>query len=333
MEILTLRLQETRARCSCARSEIRLQNQLGVLLITTKFASSDHFACKDKRHAPRAPENNNEYQAENKSGGHGQEHLCLVVNPGRAAMSEKTKPGAVSRPDTLREFQFHEYYDSTSAVNTSDRFSAMWKPSFRGREAQPDVPVGCRDKLTQCNGVHVLRPAELHVPHAFAGAFQEAGRVVKHRPVEEADIHVRPEGVDVPERRVSHTRRGMAVVQQLANVRSAGAHLLKPWPRERSQLVIRFGKPSLDAGVSMNGTREAHELAHPNSLQANVKAAHSGQVASTIILGDPCHLRQSLKSITASHENSLRAIRSVVRSAVCSADPAAKVLYRSAIIR
>jgi hypothetical protein len=54
----------------------------------------------------------------------------------------------------------------------------------------------------------------------------------------------------------------MAIVQKLANVRSAAAHLFKPWPREPLQLVIRLGKPSLDAGVSLNGTREPHELAH-----------------------------------------------------------------------
>jgi hypothetical protein len=146
------------------------------------------------------------------------------------------------------------------------------KTSFRGSEAQPDVPVGCRDKLTQCNGVHLLRPAEFHVPHAFAGAFQEAGRVGKHRPVEEADIHMNPEGVDVPKRRISHTRSGMAIVQKLANVRSAVAHLFKPRPREPSQLVIRAGKPSVDAGVSLNGTREPQELAHWTSLP-NIKPA------------------------------------------------------------
>jgi hypothetical protein len=143
---------------------------------------------------------------------------------------------------------------------------AMPKTSFRGPEAQPDVPVCCRDKFTQCNGVHLLRPAELHVPHAFACAFQEAGRVVEHRPVEESDIHM-TEGVDVPNR-ISHTRSGMAIVQKLANVRSAAAHLFKPWPGEPSQLVIRLGKPSVDAGVSLNGTREPQESPHRTSLPA-----------------------------------------------------------------
>ncbi|SEC48202.1 hypothetical protein SAMN05519104_1463 [Rhizobiales bacterium GAS188] len=140
--------------------------------------------------------------------------------------------------------------------------------SFRGPEAQPDVPVGCRDKFTQGNGVHVLRPAELHVPHAFAGAFEEAGRVVEHRPVEEADIHMNAEGVDVGKRRISHTRSGMTIVQKLANVRSAAAHLFKPWLGEPSQLVIGLGKPSVDAGVSLNGTREPQELAHRSRLPA-----------------------------------------------------------------
>src|SRR6266851_2325312 len=105
---------------------------------------------------------------------------------------------------------------------------AMLKASLPGSEAQPDVPVGRRYEFAQCGGVHLLPPADLHVPHAFAGTFKQAGRVVERRSVEEADIHMSSEGVDVPKRRVPHTRGGMAIVQKLANVRSAAAHLFKP---------------------------------------------------------------------------------------------------------
>jgi hypothetical protein len=181
-------------------------------------------------------------------------------------------PGFRRRP-CLKYFSIGNRARTSAGLNMHDgcnlgQLLAVSKTSFRGPEAQPDVQVGCRAKLTQCNGVHLLRPAKLHVPHAFAGAFQEAGRVVKHRSVEEADIRMNPEGVDVPKRRISHTRSGMAIVQNLANVRSAAAHLFKPWPGEPSQLVIRAGKPSVDAGVSLNGTREPQELAHRTSLPA-----------------------------------------------------------------
>ncbi len=94
------------------------------------------------------------------------------------------------------------------------------------------------------------------MPHAFAGAFQKAGRVIERRPVEEADIHMSTEGVDVPKRRISHTRRGMAIVQKFANVRSAAAHLLEPWLGDPSQLIIRLGEPSANPGVSLNGAWE-----------------------------------------------------------------------------
>ena len=106
------------------------------------------------------------------------------------------------------------------------------------------------------------------MPHAFAGAFQKAGRVVERRPVEEADIHMRTEGVDVPKRRISHTRGGTAIVQKFANVRSAAAHLFEPWLGDPPQLAIRPGKPRDDAGVSLNGTREPQEFAHGISLPA-----------------------------------------------------------------
>ena len=125
-----------------------------------------------------------------------------------------------------------------------------------GSEAQPDVPVCRRYKFTQRGGVNLMRPAEFHVPHSFAGAFQKARPVVERRAVEEADIHMSIEGVDVPKRRISHTRSGMAIVQKFANVRSAPAHQLKPWLGDPSQLVIRLGKPSVNAGVPPNGARE-----------------------------------------------------------------------------
>jgi hypothetical protein len=133
---------------------------------------------------------------------------------------------------------------------------AVLKASLRESEAPPDVPVCCRYKFTQCSGVRLLRPAELHVPHAFAGASQKAGRIVERRPVEEADIHMSTEGVDVAKRRISHARGGMAIVQKLANVRPAAAHLFKPWLGDQSQFVIRLGKPSVNARVSLNGARE-----------------------------------------------------------------------------
>jgi len=62
------------------------------------------------------------------------------------------------------------------------------------------------------------------MPHAFAGAFQKAFRVIERRTVEEADIHVSTEGVDIPEGHIFHARGGVAIVQKLAYVRTAAAH-------------------------------------------------------------------------------------------------------------
>lgn len=100
------------------------------------------------------------------------------------------------------------------------------------------------------------------MPHAFAGSLQKAGRIVERRPVEEADIHMSTEGIDVAERRVSHARRGMAVVQKLANVRAATTHPLEPRLTDPSQLVVGLGEPGVDAGVSPDGGRETEEFAH-----------------------------------------------------------------------
>lgn len=106
------------------------------------------------------------------------------------------------------------------------------------------------------------------MPHAFAVSFQEAARVVERSSVEKADIHMRTEGVDVAKRRISHARGGMAIVQKLANVRSAAAHPLKPRLADPSHLVIGLGKPSVNAGVSLNGAGKSQELAHQTRLAA-----------------------------------------------------------------
>jgi hypothetical protein len=70
------------------------------------------------------------------------------------------------------------------------------------------------------------------------------------------------EGVDVPKRGVSHASPGIAIVQKLANVGSAAAHLFKPWLGDASHLVVGLVKPSLDVGVAPDGAREVKEGAH-----------------------------------------------------------------------
>ena len=120
-----------------------------------------------------------------------------------------------------------------------------------------DVLVRRRYELNQRGGVYLLPPAELHVSHAFAGAFQKAGPVVERRPVEEADIHVGTEGIDIRKRGIFHTGNGMTVVQEFANFRPAAAHAFEPWLRHPSQLVVGFTEPHVDAAVSLNGAGEA----------------------------------------------------------------------------
>jgi hypothetical protein len=106
------------------------------------------------------------------------------------------------------------------------------------------------------------------MPHPSACAFQQAGRVVERRTGKEADVHVGAEGVDVPKRGVSHARRGVAVLQKFADVRTAAAHLFEPWLSHQPQLVVRLGKPNIDAWVTPHGAREPEELVHAIRLPA-----------------------------------------------------------------
>lgn len=104
------------------------------------------------------------------------------------------------------------------------------------------------------------------MPHALAASLQKTGRVVERRPVEEADVHMRAEGVDIAERGVPDAGRGMAVLQKLANIGAAAAHLLEPWLGDPPQLVVRRGKPGVDLGVAPGGGGEAEEIAHERGV-------------------------------------------------------------------
>lgn len=97
------------------------------------------------------------------------------------------------------------------------------------------------------------------MPHALARALEQPGRIVERRPVEEADIHMSTERIDIAERRIFHAGNGVAVIQNLANVRSAATHHIKPWQRKSPQFVIGLAKPRLDGRISPDGARKAHE--------------------------------------------------------------------------
>src|SRR5580704_3852623 len=129
-------------------------------------------------------------------------------------------------------------------------------------ETRLDIPVCRHDKFAERSFVYALPPADLHMTHAFAGAFQKVGRVIVLRPVEETDIHMRTEGVDIPKRRVGHACSGTPVVQKFAHVCSATAHTLEPWPRYPPQFVIWRREPSVDARVSLKGARQQKEFFH-----------------------------------------------------------------------
>jgi len=81
---------------------------------------------------------------------------------------------------------------------------------------------------------------QLYMPHALAGPIEKANRVVQRRTKEEAHVGVGAEGIDIAKRRVPNARRGMPIGQQLADIVSARAHPLEPWPHQASQLVMRL---------------------------------------------------------------------------------------------
>src|SRR5262245_48240461 len=113
------------------------------------------------------------------------------------------------------------------------------------REASLDVVVGDCDQVAQSRNVQFFAGAQLHMAHALARAFEQAGGIREHCAIEEADIRMSLECVDIAKRRVLHTNDRASVVQELADIGTAATHALKPCPGHQAKRIGEVGKPSL----------------------------------------------------------------------------------------
>jgi hypothetical protein len=96
-----------------------------------KITRPGNFACEDKdvrRHARQITMNIN---AEHKGPGPWRRHPAGRQPRSRPDTSHQTKPGAVSRPGTIRQFQFHECTDLRRRVNPEAFLEAKPKPPQR----------------------------------------------------------------------------------------------------------------------------------------------------------------------------------------------------------
>jgi hypothetical protein len=100
------------------------------------------------------------------------------------------------------------------------------------------------------------------VTHKLACAFQQTLWIGNFGPAKEPNIYVSFEGVDVPECRVSYTRRRMAIMQQFSHIISTHAHNPKPMPRDYTQVPRTRFHPSLDGWITLNRTGKPKELIH-----------------------------------------------------------------------
>ena len=95
---------------------------------------------------------------------------------------------------------------------------------------------------------------------------------IKRRAVEEADIHVRLEGVDVSKWRVLDAGDGAAVMEYLAHVGAAASHLFKPSLRQPTQFV-GLGEPKLDLGIAWHRAGKPKELFGLHNSPSDLKLA------------------------------------------------------------
>ena len=98
--------------------------------------------------------------------------------------------------------------------------------------------------------------------HKLTGAFQQTLRIGNFGTSKEPNIYVSFEGVDVPECRVSYTRRRMAIMQQFSHIVSTLTHNLEPMLRDYTQVSCVRLHPGPDGWITLNRTGEPQELIH-----------------------------------------------------------------------
>ena len=112
--------------------------------------------------------------------------------------------------------------------------------------------------------------------HASALAFQQVSRIGQRAPLEKSHIDVRREYIDVAEGRISETRDGTIVVQQLQHFVPTPSHDLKPLVRDIAQFTRVFFHPHLDGGVALDSAVESEHLCRLFHLLAGFLCGRSG---------------------------------------------------------
>ena len=110
--------------------------------------------------------------------------------------------------------------------------------------------VGGGNQVAQSLDVQCRAGAQLHMTHAFARAFEQAGGVRERGTIVEADIRVNLERIDISKRRVSQTSDRTSVVRS--------SRTPAPQPRMRSnhiRAINRKGSAKSENQASIRGSR------------------------------------------------------------------------------
>ena len=105
---------------------------------------------------------------------------------------------------------------------------------------------------------HIRR--ELYVPHEFAGALQDSGRIRQRRALKESNIHVCREHVDVGKRRIAQAGGGHTIMHDLADIIAALAHHFKPLAGNVAEFPALLLEPCFDGGVSLESAAQSEEF-------------------------------------------------------------------------
>jgi hypothetical protein len=90
--------------------------------------------------------------------------------------------------------------------------------------------------------------------------------------MEEADIGMRPERVDISERRVADAGDRTSVVEKLADVGAAAAHSVEPSPHHPAQRIGIVREPGLDPGIAPDRAGESQQIPHRAGSPAHASA-------------------------------------------------------------
>jgi hypothetical protein len=123
--------------------------------------------------------------------------------------------------------------------------------------------------------------------HSFAGPFQQSCQVLQVGATKESHVYVGSEGVDLCERRISHTDDRTTVMHAFSNIFSTGPHHVEPVSRDGAQLRRSRIEPEFNSGIPFYSAGKLKQLVHSSVSVGETTCLYPNDYAPASVMSSP----------------------------------------------